>query len=83
MILWATYLLFLLSIFSFKDKQIMNFLIIYFKEAHFKMIQNLIKLIIVINIVHKTFSPSFVLKINLDYQILICNVTNIWPEGIF
>lgn len=60
----------------------MNFLIVYFKEAHFKMIQNLIKLIIVINIVHKTYS-FFVSKINLDHQILIFNIINICAEGNF
>lgn len=58
----------------------MNFLIVYFKEAHFKMIQDLIKLIIVIKIVHKT---TLVSKINLDYQILVFNVINICPEGTF
>lgn len=61
----------------------MNFLIVYFKEAHFKMIQNLIKVIIVFYIVHKTYSSSLVSKVNLDYQILIFNVINIYAERAF
>lgn len=62
----------------------MNFLVVYFIKAHFKLIQNLRKLIIrVINIAHKIFSSSFVSNINLDYQILLFNVIDICIEGTF
>lgn len=48
----ATYWLFLLSAFSFEDKEIMNFLIVNFKIAHFEVIQDLIKTTIIKRYVH-------------------------------